>query len=310
MTDTERELGGASGGPSGVHMCSGDMLDLYTLVHECSHALQFNQSNWFFCTWAMEGISTYTTYKVQKYVEENYPDLVPIVGSVDQSFGNFFISDYDELYKHPMEYWVENTFEYAGNENYTIGFRFMWYLEETYGEYTKWIYEYEKMNPYYRSHDMGNVVKTEDQIQIFKTVYGDNVFEEFYLWLKENEELFESGVVADMSRAEQIQVYPTCAYSGIFYSVGFAFQYQDLLVEIAPGREYLEEYKGKSTKDMVLKVSVGTVLELYDAEGDLLRTEGPTQGYQPIALDGVSSVKLVGSGTLSQFVIEGFENYK
>ena len=76
------------------------------------------------------------------------------------------------------------------------------------------------------------------------------------------------------------------------------------------GREYLEEYKGKSTKGMVLNVNADTTLELYDAEGNLLRTEGPIQGYQPIALDGVSRVKLVGSGTMSQFVIEGFENYK
>ena len=310
MTDTERELGGASAGPDGVNMCSGDMLDLYTLVHECSHALQFNQSQWFYCTWAMEGISTYTTYKVQKYVEENYPNLVPSVGSVDQSFVNFTITDYEELHSHPMEYWVENTLKGSWNDNYPIGFRFMWYLEETYGEYTKWIYEYEKMNPYYRSNDMGNVVKTEDQIQIFKTVYGENVFDEFYLWLKENQELFESGVVADLSRAEKIQVYPTCAYSGIFYSLGFGFRYQDLLVEIDPGREYLEKYKGKNTKDMVLYVDSGTALELYDAEGNLLKTVGTEESFEPIALEGVSSVKLVGSGTMSQFVIEGFENYK
>ncbi|MBQ8799553.1 MAG: hypothetical protein IJZ55_08320 [Lachnospiraceae bacterium] len=310
ITDAEREMGSAYASPDGVYICSGDLLDLYALVHECSHALQFNQSNWFYCTWAMEGISTYTTYKVQKYVEENYPELVYMVGSVDQSFGNFTITDYEELYSHPMEYWVDNILECSWNDNYPIGFRLMWYLDETYGEYTKWISEYEKINPYYRSRDMGNVIQGEDQIQIFKTVYGETVFEDFYLWLKENEALFESGVVADLSGAKEVWVYPSCTYSQIVYSMGFSFQYEDLLVDIAVGREYLEEYKGKSTKDMVLLVSVGTTLELYDAEGNLLRTEGPIQGYHPIALDGVSSVKLVGSGTTSQFVIEGFENYK
>ena len=310
MTDTECELGGAHAFPGGVVIYSGDLIDLFALVHECSHALQFNQSEWSYCTWAMEGISTYTTYKIQKYVEQNHPELVPIVGCVDDSLNNYRIWNYDELYKQSMEYWVENTFEYAGNVNYTIGFRFMWYLDEVHGDYTKWIYEYEKMNPFYLSERGSDEVETEDQIQIFKTVYGENVFDDFYLWLKENQERFEPGNVADLSRAEKIQVYPVCAYSEIFYSLGFDFQYQDLLVEIAPGREYLEEYKGKSTKDMVLKVSAGTTLELYDAEGNLLRTEGPIQGYHPIALDGVSSVKLVGSGTMSQFVIEGFENYK
>ena len=310
MTDTECEVAGAYVRPGEVQMYSGDMLDLYTLVKEYSLALQFNQSYWYYSPWVMDGIPRYTTYKVQKYVEENYPELVPIVSSVEQSFRDMTITDYEELYSQPMEYWMENVLEGSVNANYPIGFRLMWYLDETYGEYTKWLYEYEKMNPYYCSDGKRYRVKAEEQIQIFKTVYGESVFEDFYRWLKENEELFEDGVVVDLSRAEQIQVYPTCAFREITFSMGFDFRYQDLLIEIAPGREYLEKYKGKSTKDMVLKVDAGTVLELYDAEGNLLRTEGPTQHNHPIALDGVSSVKLVGSGTMLQFVIEGFENYK
>ncbi len=310
MWGTERELGNAYAFAGNVYMSPGDLVELSALIHECSHALQYNQSGWSYCEWAMEGIATYTRYKTQAYIEQQYPELVPIAGFVDQSFNDLVITDYDELYKHPMEYWVENTFEYSWNDNYPIGFRFMWYLDEVYGDYTKWIYEYEKINPYYLSDKVSNKVEPEDQIKIFKTVYGEDVFEDFYRWLEMNRKRFVSGTVADLSHAEKIQVYPTCAYSKINYSLQHSFRYQDLFVDIAVGREYLNEYKGKNTQDMVLSVSEGTVLELYDAEGNLLRKEGPTQRDQQIPLDGVSYLKLVGSGTLTQFIIEGFENYK
>lgn len=310
MWGTERELGNAYAFEGNVYVSPGDLVDLSALIHECSHALQYNQSGWSYCEWAMEGISTYTTYKTLAYIEQHYPELVPIAGFMDQSFNDLVITDYDELYKHPMEYWVENTFEYSWNGNYPIGFRFMWYLDEVYGDYTKWIYEYEKLNPFYLSDKVSDDVEPEDQIKIFKTVYGEDVFEDFYHWLEMNRKRFVSGTVADLSHAEKIQVYPTCAYSRIFYSLQHSFRYHDLFVDIAVGREYLNEYKGKNTQDMVLNVSVGTVLELYDAEGNLLRKEGPTQKDQPIPLDGASSLKLVGSGTLTHFVIEGFENYK
>ena len=61
---------------------------------------------------------------------------------------------------------------------------------------------------------------------------------------------------------------------------------------------------------MVLNVDNGVVLELYDAEGKLMRVEGPIQSNQPVVLEGVSSLKLVGNGTLTQFTVTGFENYE
>lgn len=310
MTDTESEFGAAYAYPGGFVLSSGDLINLFALVHEGSHSLQWNQSTWAYCTWAMEGISTYTTYKTQAYIEQNHPELVPIIGNVNLSFLNYGIENYDELYKYPMEHWVENTFEYAGNGNYAIGFHFMWYLDEVYGDYTKWIFEYEKANPYYLSNAVSNELAPEEQIKAFYTAYGEDVFEKFYAWVKDNRERFQMGHVVDLSNAGKLQLYPLCEYSGIYYNTVFEFRYQDLMVGIDEGREYLKEYKGKNTQHMVLNVDNGVVLELYDAEGKLMRVEGPIQSNQPVVLEGVSSLKLVGNGTLTQFTVTGFENYE
>ena len=136
-TDSLREYGEAYAFSGGAVISSGDLLYLETLVHECSHVLQYNQSPWHYCIWAMEGISTYTTYKTQVYIAENYPELLTLVGTPNQSIFNQEIRDFELLYSQSLEYWMENTFEGALNCNYAIGFAFAWYLDDVYGDYTK-----------------------------------------------------------------------------------------------------------------------------------------------------------------------------
>ena len=316
MTDTESELSGtAYGYHGGFTIPSGNLVDLHTLIHEGSHSLQYSQSKWSYCTWAMEGISTYTTYKTQLYIEQNSPELIPMVGCVDQSFLDYEISDYDELYKHSLEHWIDNTFEYSGNQNYSIGFRFMWYLDEVYGDYTKWIFEYEEMNPFYLANAFSDVLAKEEQIKAFKAAYGDDVFDGFYPWLKNNQSLFETNHNVDLTSAEKIQLYPMCAYSKIFYNMitigSGSFLYNDLFIGLDAGRYYLNEYKGKSTDGMMLTIDKGTVVELYDSEGRLMRieqsAEGPDKALLPISLDGVSFVRLVGEGEFRSLQITGFD---
>ena len=255
----------------------------------------------------MEGISTYTTYKTQKYIAQYYPDLIPIVGTINQSIVNYSISNYSKLYEYPLEYWMENTFEFSGNTNYSIGFRFAWYLDEVYGDYTKWIFEYEKVNPYDRANTKTNKLPIEEQIKAFKLAYGEDVFEGFYAWLKENEKLFKNNYPVDLSVAEKIQFYPTCAYREIYYSFSGG-SYNDLYIGIDSGRYYLNEYKGKNTDEMALNIDPGIIVELYDGEGRLLRAES-SQREISIKLEGVSFIKLVGSGHFNRIDFLGFENY-
>ena len=301
LTDTESELGPASAGPGGATVSAGDLVDLFALVHECSHMLQYNQSPWFYCTWMMESISTYTTYKVQAYIEENYPELVPLVGTVYISFDNYGIQNFEELYKHPLEYWMENTFEYSVNQNYSIGFAFAWYLDEVYGDYTKWITEYEKENPYPKG-PLYLSLPTEEQIKAFKMTYGEEVFDGFYPWLKENETIFDYRLT-DLRGAEKIQVYPMFAGFGILYDVPNIL-YRDLIIDFSAGKRYLTEYKGRNIEGMMLECRAGITVELYDFEGRLMRVE--EANWDPIPFDGVSYIRLIGEGE-SWFTITGFD---
>ena len=316
-TDAEYETGSAYAYTGRFVVYSGHLINLSTLIHECSHSLQFNQSNWYYCQWAIEGISTYTTYKTQKYIEQHYPELVPVVGSINRSIRDVPISNYEELYKHSLEYWMDNTFEYSFNKNYSIGFRFMWYLDEVYGDYTKWITEYEKVNPYYLASNIAtNRCPTEEQIKAFKLAYGNDVFDNFYAWLKNNEATFHANHTIDLSSAEKIQIYPYCGRPTMHYRFEAIRDcnnteytgalYQDLYIDIEAGRKYLSEYKNKDTSGMVLLTDATGLVELYNSEGVLLRTVNTDQ---KINLTEVSFIKLVGSGSFRSIEILGFENY-
>ena len=312
MLDTESEFGPAFASIDFVEISSGDLVELFALIHECSHALQYRQSGWFYNTWAMESISTYTTYKTQKYIEENYPELVPWTDTVNSSYGNYGIFNFDKLYEYPIEYWMENLFEYGTNNNYSIGFAFAWYLDEVYGDYSKWITVYEEYNPYYLSTLNTNMLPLEEQIKAFELAYGEDVFDGFYPWLKENEDLFEHRNI-DLTGADQIRLYPSFYYGwvdysfkGINYNAGVL--YKDLYIDLSAGMHYMVAYKGKDiSSGLELYLSAGNIVELYDAQGKLLRTE--TSQGNAISLENVSFIKLVGEGLFYKLSITGFDEH-
>ncbi len=304
------ELGAAYAYAGGMVISSGDLVDMFALIHESSHALHFKQSRWYYCTWAMEGISTYTTYKTQKYITEHHPELVSVVGNVNQSFTNYLIADHTALYENDLEYWMENTFTHSGNQNYSIGFRFMRYLDEVYGDYTKWIFAYENARPYSSTNKTTDQLPVDEQIKAFKLAYGEDVFDGFYPWLKSNEALFDDSYTVDLREADNFRFYPMCAYGGIYYSL-HAFDgsllYKDLHIDIDAGRHYISDYKGYGTEGMVLRLDSGVKIELYDSNGMLVRTE-TSQGSN-ISLSGISTIKLVGEGSLKRIDITGYDSY-
>lgn len=310
-SSTESEYSYAWAAPDGATISSGDILDLYALIHECTHTLQYVQSEWHHCTWAMEGISTYTTYKTQKYIQKYYPNLIEMVGPTDNSLGNYDISNYSKLYKHSMEYWMTHTFKYSGNENYSIGFRLMWYLDEVYGDYTKWIYRAEKNNPFYKSSQNHNTIKNTDTLKAFYDVYGKDVFDDFYAWLKKKESLFEmKGKTIDISHAEQINLYPYGYDDGPKFYLSVAtwapIKYDNLYIGLEAGYQYLKDYKKKkNTSNLSLEVDEGVVVKFYDSKGKLLRTK--TSIGTKMSLKGVSFVRLDGKGSLRKFEITGYK---
>ena len=290
----------------GATISACDIVDFFALIHENSHMLQYRQSEWHYCIWAMEGISTYTTYKTACYIRENYPELTVIANTPEHSISNYRIKDYSKLYEHPMEYWMENTFEYSGNANYSIGFRFCWFLDEVYGDYTKWIYTYEEYNPFYKANVNTNLLPVEEQIKAFKMTYGENVFEEFYAWLKQNEDLFVEEDVTDLREAEEINFYPKFMASE-WYELWDTIKYRDLCIDFSGGNYYLTDYQNKDISSLNMKVSVEGIAEmlLYAEDGSFMRKESVTRTGD-IDISGVYYIIFSGEGVLKRFEITGF----
>ena len=97
LSEEEGEYGPAYAIPGYYAVISsGDLLDLYALIHECSHMLRYSQSHWEYCTWAEESISTYTSYKVQEYIAEHYPELMYSVDTVNTSLFNYGTASIDK----------------------------------------------------------------------------------------------------------------------------------------------------------------------------------------------------------------------
>jgi hypothetical protein len=309
---TESELGVAYATVDGAVISSGDVLRLYALVHECSHLLQLRQSPHYYCLWAMEGISTYTTYKTQLYVQEHHPDLTESVGTANESLVTYAVRDYEKLYEYPITYWMENDFAYAESGLYSIGFRFMHYLDVVYGDYTSWILVGEEMYP---SDAVGaaSQLTTDEQIAVFRHAYGEGVFEGFYGWLRENEDAFSNREHLDLRGAESFNLYPVFAYGSSWYTMhALAFgygsvAYADLFVGLESGVQYLTEYKGKNADGLCLRVNPGVTLRFYDSTGHLLRLVTVADGDPPLPLDGVSFLELVGEGELTRFLIQGYQ---
>lgn len=279
--------------------------DLYlgnsAIIHEASHVLMFRQSSWSHCQLLNEGISTYTTYLVEKALEESHGAISYCVSSPLESVNDMFIEDYDALYAQPLEYWFENSFEYSGNGNYAIGFRFMAYLQDVYGNYTGWVTKYEELYCFNTSSTNTNASPVSTQIEVLKATYGDDVLDNFYPWLKEHQQEFEPDYSAfrDLSGAEGINLYPEFDAIGCRAAID-NFRYNDLYIHIDTVRTYVEDYKQMDASELTLLLSSETTVRLYQADGSYI-TETGTE----FPLTDILCIQLVGEGTLSRLEVRG-----
>lgn len=283
--------------------------DNAAIVHETAHMLMFRQSAWVHCQLLDESISTYTEYLVAKELETlntsemfyfDYPDSVLLTYSIDAE-------EYEVLFDKPLEYWFENWFEDGWNGNYSIGFRFSAYLHETYGSYTKWVTEFENTYCYRtRGGRQGGNSTIEQQIEVLKATYGEDVLDGFYPWLKENLERFEPTEESrDLTKVEGINLYPI--FNGIqSLAVIRQIEYDDLYINLEVLRTYIEDYKKLEASPLVFKASADKygepiLVNLYRADGSYTTVVTDTE----ISLEGISYIKLVGAGTLYHMRFDG-----
>lgn len=273
----------------------------YTLIHEGSHMLMWRQTEWFYNMLLNEGFAEYSTYLSLKELAKTHPESAVYFNRADYSLFNLEVSDYSKLYEQPIEYWFENNFEYASNNNYAIGFRFMWYLDDVYGDYGKWITEFEKAYCFREIAPISDQAPTEHVTLVLKATYGEDVLDNFYPWLQASEGLFvgEYMPYADLTGAEGINLYPEFNAIGTDTAIE-NFGYEDLYLNIETVRSYLA-YKNIDSSELVLNLSSNATVRLYYTDGSYVVRTGNS-----FPLDDVSYIKLVGKGSLDRLSVEGY----
>ena len=293
--------------PTDVDLAPGDLFlaPNYAIVHEFAHTLMYRQNEWAHSQLLDEGFAEYTTYLLLREWADSAPDEAFYLDLPVQILMNQTIYDYEALYAQPLEYWLENTFEHSGNANYSIGFRFMAYLHQVYGDYTRWITAFSDVETdidrlYFNS-------APEQQTAVLKAVYGEDVLVNFYPWLQANLEQFDENQPAladrDLTAVESVNLYPT--YDAICRKAWIKnFRYKDLYINIDTVRRYVEEYKGGDGTGLVLITSEPVQVRLYNADGTY---RAVMTGQQPdgISLENISYIKLVGEGRLSVLEVAG-----
>jgi len=272
----------------------------YTIVHELSHVLQYDNCNKSFQKTLCEGFAEYTTYKVLKYLEANNTELLMQLSSTGALVNNMSIENMNALYAKPITHWMKNEFpfEYASNTNYTIGVRLLYYFDKKFGNYTAWLKEYKNryINPN-SNMDSGDI-DMDKQIQCVKDAYGASSLDGFYSWLKANGSFWNAPIndTLNLSSWKQYRYYPNFYYDGYdsgLLADGPYFKYNNLTVSFVEYRHYMKVYKKKNISKISLENEKRVTIALYDANGKFLRA---SNDYK-IPLTNVYYIKLVGSGT-------------
>lgn len=301
------EVGSASASAwQHVELSPGDLFlgNSYAAIHELSHMLMYRQSEWSHSTLLNEGFAEYNTYMTLRELEQTKPEAAFYFDRSSTPVANMHLEpqEYEQLFSQPLEHWFENTLE-CGNGNYNVGFRFMAYLYAVYGDYSKWITDFENTYCFAEQHGYSNESSASQQIEVLKACYGEDVLDNFYPWLEENLHLFdEPDCVSDLSAQTQIALYP--CFDALDSVVKMEqVKYKDLYIDLQPAKEYLSEYKGMDISGLYLENGDGCAVICYQADGS---AAAPTS-EKKISLEDVSYIKLLGEGNISSLAISGFE---
>jgi|GEM_PF-2097753 len=305
----------SSGTSRTLDISSGDLFlgNSGALAHELSHTLSYSHSQKTFNTVATEGFAEYNAYKALTLLERNAPHVAYSLDMSCSCILDMDIPDPSTVYTNSIEYWMEKDFpfEYSGNGSYSLGFRFMAYLDDVYGNYSKWLTISDELE--YNGID----TPMEIQLNSFRLAYGEDVFDGFYPWLKKNESRFIVDYFTvenyDMRGVNFIEIYPFFMYHDcatmLVNHMPAHVKYDDLYIDLEEARKYLSEYKLREIDNLVLEiewVEGDKAIELFDKSGKSL---GVLTNETLIPLDNVSYVLLKGEGSVGNFSISGYKTY-
>lgn len=177
---------------------------LLLMVHELVHILQFTNVYTGSFPFYAEGHADYWTFKIAEYIQDN--DIKGLVELLDvereyskweEVYGDV---DITQIYEKNIYEWMDQSCYFSFAESwpaYIYGRFFFIYLEDVYGDANAFLPIYARI-PYASTRldwDAGiagrKYMNMEPLIKMMMVTYGADVFENFYPWMKEHEELFE-----------------------------------------------------------------------------------------------------------------------
>ena len=276
-------------------------------IGSLSKLLRYDQTNHESTNTLQYGFEYYTTYRAVQELMNTHPEYVWDAVLVHSAT----LSSYEALYAQPIEYWLENQFAPGEHGEYDIvGFQFMAYLDAVYGNYTKWLTALEEQYP----SKITNYVAPAEIFEVIKASYDEDVFNNFYPWLKENEQTFaeleatSDKIGTDLRSKSAIIPYLTPAFD-----YGFAvstipnnIQYSNLYLNIDEAKQHLIHSENFDITKVVLELSDPVTVNLYGADGTCTTVTDKTK----IDLKDISYIQLVGEGELNYLSVFAYGNSK
>lgn len=178
--------------------------NLLLMVHELVHILQFTSVYTGSFPFYAEGHAEYWTFKIAEYIQDNniegLVELVNLEKEFDKWEDTFTNVDITQIYEKNIDEWMDQGCYFAFAESwpaYIYGRFFFLYLDDVYGDANAFLPIYARI-PYastgidWEAGIAGRkYMDMEPLKKMMMIAYSEDVFENFYPWLKDHEALFE-----------------------------------------------------------------------------------------------------------------------
>lgn len=174
------------------------------MVHELMHIMQCASVYTGAFPFYSEGYAEYWTHKIAVYIQENaiegLVELVDLEGEIGKWNGIIAGVDVTQIYEKNIDEWMDQGCYFAFADSwpaYIYGRYFFTYLEDVYGDANAFLPIYARI-PFastgvdWEAGIAGRkFMDMEPLKKMMMVAYSEDVFKNFYPWLKDHEELFE-----------------------------------------------------------------------------------------------------------------------
>lgn|GEM_PF-1054293 len=273
------------GSENGIKIQPEDVLssNIAVMFHELSHTIQLQTCGYLGVSSITEGFAVMNTMKMIK--KSKLPALH------DVFFNESYLENESQMLADP-ETFIMNV---QGDDAYSAGFRFVYYLEEKYGSdiMTKIFRKIGELYPYggYSTDNLSGIIKNQT---------SENVFQDFAEWYERNREMFiRSNPLVSLENADYVEIFPIYNEYEKSYIIP-AFTYRDsITLDFANGFAYLQQLGINNIKGIYAFVeSEGKhTLSFYNAADELIHTEQIDNSADRTDIDGAVKIIITGDGS-------------